>query len=119
MTDPLRILVVEDEPLIAMVIEDFLETLGHAVAGSADSVETALALVADGGFDAAILDVNLRGGEASWPVADALRSAGKPFLLATGGHVQPPPDRFADAPLLRKPFTMDGVRNGLDAICSE
>ena len=57
------ILIVEDEPLIAMMIEDFLDVLGKAVAGTADTVETALAVIAEGGVDAAILDVNLRGGE--------------------------------------------------------
>lgn len=119
MTDPLRILVVEDEPLIAMVIADYLEELGHGVSGNADSVEAALALVADGGFDAAILDVHLRGGEPSWAVADALRAAAKPFLLATGGHVQPPPARFADAPVLTKPFTAEGVRAGLDGLLGD
>ena len=116
MTDPLRILVVEDEPLIAMVIEDYLESLGHDVAGTADSVETALAMVADGRFDVAILDVNLRDGEPSWPVADALAAASKPFLLATGGHVEPPPDRHAGARVLSKPFTLEGVRAGLDGM---
>lgn len=116
MNEPLRILVVEDEPLIAMVLEDYLECLGHGLAGTADSVETALAMVAEGGFDAVILDVHLRNGEASWPVADALAAADKPFLLATGGYVEPPPARHAAAPVLTKPFTMEGVRTGLDGI---
>ncbi|AGH51327.1 MULTISPECIES: response regulator [Sphingomonadales] len=118
MNQTLRILVVEDEPLIAMVLEDYLESLGHEVAGAVDSVEGALAMVAGGDFDAAILDVHLRGGEASWPVADALVAASKPFLLATGGHVEPPPGRHAQAPVLIKPFTMDGVRLGLDGIAA-
>ncbi|SNS23434.1 Response regulator receiver domain-containing protein [Sphingomonas laterariae] len=116
MTSPLRILVIEDEPLIAMVLEDYLDMLGHGVAGLAETVETALSFVAAGDFDAAILDVHLRGGEASWPVADALVAAAKPFLVATGGHVEPPPSRHASAPVLTKPYTMDGVRMGLDGI---
>jgi DNA-binding response OmpR family regulator len=106
MVAPLSILIVEDEPLISMMLEDFVDTLGHSVAGTADSVEAALAHVATGGFDVAILDVHLRGGEASWPVADALFERDVPFLLATGGHV---------APTLAKPFTMDGVRVALEA----
>ena len=53
------ILIVEDEPLIAMMLEDFLESLGHSVTGSCDSVKEALAAVERGGFDVAILDVNL------------------------------------------------------------
>lgn len=114
MTTPLSVLIVEDEPLIAMMLEDFVDGLGHIVAGTADCVSDALALAEQGGFDVAILDVHLRGGEPSWPVADALADRGIAFLLATGGHVDPPPARHARAPALAKPFTMDGVRAALD-----
>ena len=72
MTEPVQILIVEDEPLIAMMLEDFLDVLDKQVAGTVDSVEDALARVAEGGIDAAILDVNLRGGQKSTPVAEAL-----------------------------------------------
>lgn len=116
MKEKLRVLVVEDEPLIAMMLEDFLLDLGHDHAGTVDSVGEALAQVASGGFDAAILDVHLRGGEASWPVADALADGSVPFLLATGGHVDPPPARHGNAPTLAKPFTIDGVRAALDRL---
>ncbi|MFW2830852.1 response regulator [Sphingomonas sp. ID0503] len=107
------VLIVEDEPLIAMMLEDFLEMLDHPAAGNVDNVADAVARVGQGGFGAAILDVHLRGGEPSWPVADALADAGIPFLLATGGHVDPPPARHAAAPVLNKPFTMDGVAAAL------
>lgn len=116
MAEAFRILIVEDEPLIAMVLEDYIENLGHILAGTADSVDSTLPIVAAGEFDAAILDVHLRGGEVSWPVADALLAAGKKFIIATGGHVEPPPERFADVPVLTKPFTMDGVRNSLSEL---
>jgi DNA-binding response OmpR family regulator len=115
MTSPLSILIVEDEPLIAMMLEDFLQELGHRVAAIAESVEGALARVEAGGFDIAILDVHLRGGATSWPVADRMAAAGLPFILATGGHLDPPPARHAGAPVLGKPFTMDEVRAALDA----
>ena len=108
MTDQRKILVVEDEPLIAMMLEDFLETLGHGCAGTCESVAEALAAVEKGGFDMAILDVNL-GGEAVWPVAEALHSRGIPFALATGGHVTAPPAQFEETPTLAKPFTIDRV----------
>src|ERR1700741_3901049 len=108
MTAPLRILIVEDEPLIAMMLEDFIEALGHKRAGTADSVATALPLVDQGSFDAAILDVDLRGGEQCWPVADKLVQNGKPYLLASGGQTEMLPGLHAAAPLLAKPFTMDG-----------
>jgi DNA-binding response OmpR family regulator len=117
MTLPLSILVVEDEPLIAMMLEDFVDALGHRIAGSADCVSDALQHVAAGGFDVAILDVHLRDG-ASWPVADALADGGTPFLLSTGGHVDPPPARHARAPLLSKPFTLDGIRSALEFVAA-
>jgi CheY-like chemotaxis protein len=103
------ILIVEDEPLIAMMLEDFLDSLGHQVAASCDNVADALGLVRDGSFDVAIIDVRLRDGEQIWPVADALADAGKPFVLATGGHLDPPPARHAAAPVLSKPYTLDAI----------
>jgi DNA-binding response OmpR family regulator len=108
------ILIVEDEPLIAMMLEDFLESLGHLVAGTCDSVEGALAKVELGGFDLAILDVNLKG-ESVWPVASRLRASKIPFVIATGGHVEPPPPEFDDAPMIEKPYTVDRVTPAIDA----
>jgi DNA-binding response OmpR family regulator len=116
MSAPQTILIVEDEPLIAMMIEDFLEVLGKAVAGSVDSVDAALALIDAGGIDAAILDVNLRGGEKSFAIADALAAKGIPFLFATGGSHDAVAEAYRDRPTLPKPFTMDGVAKALDAL---
>jgi len=111
---PRRILIVEDEPLIAMMLEDFLECLDKEVAGTADSVDTALPLLADA--DAAILDVNLRGGEKSVAVADALAGMGKPFIFATGGGEDSVAEAYRDRPRLQKPFTMDGVAQALASL---
>lgn len=111
------ILIVEDEPLIAMMLEDFLETLGHKVVASCDSVDAALAHVEAGGFEVAILDVSLKDGLKVWPVADRLAAAGTPFVLATGGHVEPPPEAHAGAPLLAKPYTIDAIEPALDLAC--
>jgi len=108
------ILIVEDEPLIAMMLEDFILSLGHEVSGNCDSVNSALAEVEKGAFDLAILDVNLKG-ESVWPVAAALRSKGTPFVLATGGHVDPPPAEFASVPMIEKPYTIDRVTPVIDA----
>ncbi len=116
MTGPQRILIVEDEPLIAMMLEDFLDLLGKRVAGVAESVADALPLVTSGEVDAAILDVNLRGGETSWPIADALAAAGIPFVLATGGSGDTVADAHKDRPILPKPFTMDAVEQALAAL---
>ena len=114
---PRSILIVEDEPLIAMMLEDFLETLGHKVVASCDSVDDALGHVESGGFDVAILDVSLKDGRQVWPVADRLAAAGTPFVLATGGHVEPPPPAHADAPILAKPYTIDAIEPALDKAC--
>ena len=118
MSAPLSILIVEDEPLIAMMLEDFVDTLGHSVAGTADTVADAMTKVRAGNVDLAILDVHLRGGEASWPVADLLADRGIAFLISTGGHVEPPPPRHARAPQLSKPFTMDGIQAAIDGAMS-
>ena len=100
----LRILVVEDELLVAMMIEEMLQTLGCEIVGPAASVEDALAAVEEQHFDAALLDANLRGRDSS-PIAEALRERKIPFLLATGYGVSYLSGTALDAaPRLRKPF---------------
>lgn len=116
MGGPRRILIVEDEPLISMMLEDFLDALDHEVAGTADSVAGALALLGAGGVDGAILDVNLRGGEQCWPIADALVAAGIPFILATGGAGDSIAEPHRGRPVLSKPFTMDSVDKALTGL---
>ncbi|WP_114951177.1 response regulator [Sphingosinicella terrae] len=108
------ILIVEDEPLIAMMLEDFLDSLGHEVVGTCESLEEAIARVEQGGFDVAIIDVQLKDGKQVWPVADRLVEAGKPFVLATGGHVEPPPAQHSGAPVLSKPYTIDAIEPALE-----
>jgi CheY-like chemotaxis protein len=107
-TEARTVLIVEDEPLISMMLEDFLDTLGHRVAASCDSLSDAILRVEQGGFDIAIIDVNLKG-ELIWPVADRLQDRNIPYVLATGGHIEPPPSRHADAPVLSKPYTIDKI----------
>ena len=108
------ILIVEDESLIAMMLEDFIETLDHAVAGTEDTVDGALGRVEAGGFDLVILDVHLHG-KSCWPVADALADRDISFILATGGHTEPPPERHAGAPVLSKPFTLNGIEQAIES----
>ncbi|GAA4014312.1 response regulator [Sphingomonas swuensis] len=91
-----------------MMLEDFLETLGHRIHASCDNLSEAVEKCEEGGFDIAILDVNLKG-ELIWPAASALQERGIPFVIASGGHVEPPPAEFADAPLLEKPYTIDRI----------
>ena len=116
MSELKRILIVEDEPLISMMLEDFLETMNREVAGTADAVAPALELLAGGGIDAAILDVNLRAGETSWPIADTLAEAGIPFVIATGGSGDSIAEAHRDRPVLSKPFTLNGVEKALDGL---
>lgn len=109
----IRVLIVEDEPLISMMLEDFLDALGHSAGGTADSAAEALALIEAGGVDCAILDVNLRGGEKSWAVADALAAAAIPFVFATGGSRDAIVERHRNRPRLTKPFTMESLDQAL------
>ena len=114
MPDKRTILIVEDEPLIAMMLEDFLESLGHRVVGTCESVDEAIARVEAGGFDLAIIDVQLKDGKQVWPVADRLAEEGTPYIIATGGHVEPPPEQHADAPILSKPYTIEAIPPALE-----
>lgn len=108
-----RVLLVEDEPLIAMMLEDFLDALDEGHAGTADCVAAALPMVEAGGIDAAILDVNLRGGEKSSAIADALAERDIPFVFATGGGGEEIAPTHRNRPRLAKPFTIDGVKAAL------
>ncbi len=111
----LRILIVEDEMLVAMNIEDMLIDLGHEVAGLASRLEPALALAREGDFDAAMLDVNLAG-EQSFPVADLLRERGVPYLFATGYGVQGIAEPHRGATVLQKPFRARDLEEALGAL---
>jgi CheY-like chemotaxis protein len=106
-----RVLVVEDEPIVGILLEDMLLDLGVEVIGPAASVAEALALVGQAEFDAALLDVNL-GGERSYPVAEALAARGIPFLFLTGyGEAA-----WEGAETIQKPYLSEEVRAGLERI---
>jgi CheY-like chemotaxis protein len=108
----LRVLIVEDEGGIALLIEEMLEQLGCEVAGSIATVAKALTFVATQSFDCALLDVNL-GGQMVFPVAEALRKRNLPFVFSTGYGRMGLPDTFADCPILNKPFTIDDFEQKL------
>lgn len=100
----MRVLVVEDEVIVAMTLEDMLVDLGCSVVGPATRLEEALSLAASADFDAALLDVNL-GEQRSDPVADLLRQRGIPFGYITGyGSAAVDPSR-GPQPVLTKPCT--------------
>ena len=114
MSEPRSILIVEDEPLIAMMLEDFLDSLGHTVVASCETLEDGMDWAGKGGFDVAICDVRLKDGKSVWPLADKLTEAGIPFVLATGGHLEPPPQAHAAAPMLSKPYTFDAIEPAIE-----
>jgi CheY-like chemotaxis protein len=107
-----RILVVEDELMIRMLLEDMLGELGYTVAAEAARLEEALDAAKNADFDIAILDVNLNGQPIS-PVADALVARGMPFVFATGYGERGLPEPYRDRPTLKKPFQMDGLKQML------
>ncbi|HVF84045.1 MAG TPA: response regulator [Sphingomicrobium sp.] len=113
----LRVLLVEDEAVIAFALEDMLDELGYHVVGPAFRLEEALLLVKDEAFDAAILDVNLNE-QRSYAVADELNRRGVPFLFATGyaeGGVQWD-GRAVD--VLAKPYRRDQIDAALRRLLS-
>ncbi|HEY0627241.1 MAG TPA: response regulator [Allosphingosinicella sp.] len=111
----LRVLIVEDEMLVAMNIEDMLLDLGHEVAGLASRVEPAMSLAREGEFDLALLDVNLAGSP-SFPIAAILRDRGIPFLFATGYGIKGIIEEFRSYPVLQKPFRERDLSLALEAI---
>jgi CheY-like chemotaxis protein len=109
-----RVLIVEDEALVIMLIEDALAELGCDVAGIASRFDDALAKAQSLSFDVAILDVNLNG-QRSFPIAGVLARRGIAFVFATGyGAGGLPPD-VAAAPILEKPFQLQDLRKTLQA----
>lgn len=100
--------------MIALLLEDFLDLLGHKVAVMVASVADGEAAIATGGFDAAILDVNLHQHKC-WPLAEALSARGVPFLFATGGG-DSIPAHLADAPSLAKPFTLASLEAAIEEL---
>lgn len=98
-----RVLVVEDEMMVLMIIEDMLADLGCESVTTAATVAQSLALIDAQAFDAAMLDVNLNGAK-SHPVADALAAYGVPFIFSTGYGDHGMSDAHRDQMVLRKPF---------------
>lgn len=104
-----RILVVEDEYMLADELESELEEAGAIVIGPAGTLEGALALINSGDrIDGAILDVNLRG-EMAFAAADALMQRGIPFVFTTGYDLSALPPRFADVGRCEKPISIRKV----------
>jgi CheY-like chemotaxis protein len=98
-----RVLVVEDEMMIAMLIEDMLDEFGCKLVGPATSVPRALDLIGKEQVEVAVLDVNLDGQD-TYAIADALRQRNVPFIFATGYVSTGLRPEYGDRPVLQKPF---------------
>ena len=116
MTQPLngrRVLVVEDESLVAMLLETILEDMGCTPVGPASNIDDGAAMARDTTeLDAALLDVNVAGRQV-FPVAEALRARGVPFVFSTGYGEGGLPDEWRGNPTIQKPFTEAAVRDAL------
>ena len=114
-----RILLVEDEAMLAAETASQLEAAGHTIVAVASRVSEATMIAAGVDVEAAVLDLNLHG-ELSFPVADTLRERGIPFVFVTGyQHENLIPARFKSAPVVSKPFPRDALLNALAKTCAE
>jgi CheY-like chemotaxis protein len=112
----LRVLVVEDEPIIAMMLEDCLGDLGCSVTAVASRLNDALKQARALDLDVGVLDVNLAG-ELSYPVAEVLRERAVPFVFATGYGTDATPASLKSAPVLSKPYRVEQLAKILLEIC--
>lgn len=94
--------------MIAMLAEDMVDLAGCQVAGVAATLDAGRAAVAEGGFDLALLDVNLNG-ERSTDLARMMREAGRPFIFTTGYGADGVEPEFADVPVLSKPYVINDL----------
>jgi CheY-like chemotaxis protein len=109
----LRVLVVEDEGPVALLIEDLLEDLGFELAGSVAGLEQAFQILGSSPFDFAVLDVNL-GGVKSFDFARALIRKGTPFIFSTGYGNSSLPADLCTQPVLTKPFSSEQLRRAVE-----
>ncbi|MFZ2105537.1 MAG: response regulator [Roseiarcus sp.] len=112
--EPARVIIVEDEPLVAENLRDDLVEAGFDVVGVAPRVESALKLIERTGFDVAILDANLAGTSAA-PAAAALSARGLPFMVLSGYAREQLQREFSEAVYIQKPYR---VRKLIDALNS-
>ncbi len=110
-----RILVVEDEYLIRMLLEDMLTDLGYEIAGAVGTIAEAMELAAKADFDLAILDVNLDGKEI-YPVAEVLAGRGLPFVFVSGYGEGSLAEPFKGRPSLQKPFQAEQLKTTVEKL---
>jgi len=110
-----RVLVIEDEALVAMLIEDMIHDSGDEMAGSASKLTDAVALAQGTQADVALLDINL-GGALAYPVADVLRERGVPIVFTSGYGSAGLIERFQDCPMLDKPFDQYSLEHAIHTV---
>jgi CheY-like chemotaxis protein len=111
-TEGLRILLIEDEPIVAVLAEDLLDAIGCTVVATAGSVAEATAAIAAQVFDIAMVDINLSG-EDGLVVADALKARQIPYLVTTGYDTRDSTHAHATAPVLTKPYGLADLESAL------
>ena len=109
-------LVVEDEAIATFIIEDALKRLDHDIVGPASRLDAAMALACEAHFDAAILDVTIRGGQI-FPVAELLSTKGIPFAISSGYANSSLPDNLKNSLRLTKPFSEAELDTVLMRLC--
>lgn len=113
-----RILVLEDEPLIAMMLQGWLEEIDCETIGPAHTVQSALDLLQGARPDGALLDVSLQHGEKCYPVASDLRDRRVPFAFLTGYAAEDVDARFREAPVVCKPLEFGAFEAAIAKIFS-
>ena len=112
----MRLLLVEDDPFIALDLEMLVESMGHQVVGAADTYQSAVELAAGEDPDAAFVDLNLRDGLTGMRVARSLQARGMPVVFVTGNAEQLPPDFAGALGVVDKPFSHHAVMELLELL---
>jgi len=110
-----RILVVEDSPVVGPFTADLLGELGYEVVGPAPNMAAARELVEAGEFDAALMDIHIRG-ERVFPLCEMLEARGLPFVFTSGYADRSMPEKWEERPRLQKPYTLDQIERALSAL---
>jgi CheY-like chemotaxis protein len=109
-----RTIVVEDEPLVRLMTEEILVSVGCVIAAAASTLDEALGHIAAAEFDLAVLDINLAGTEV-YPAAERLRGKGTPIIFVTGYGRRGVQDAWHEFPILQKPFSLRDIERAIGA----
>jgi CheY-like chemotaxis protein len=110
-----RILVIEDSPVVAPFAAELLEEVGCTVVGPAPNLAAARELIENASFDAALLDVHIRG-ERIFPICEVLAARGVPFVLTSGYADWSMPEKWQDRPRLQKPYRLEQMQHAMEEL---